>query len=167
MTTVAEETRNKYWEELSEVASALASNCSKLLRHKGKVYGNVIDGGHLWSSEYIITVNPGLSDREDATTLEPVDHYLAQNLLKNLTAEFPEFLKIKDWRELTKNDITTNMTKIIQMVTHRKTFRENCEVSQSWKSSHANNSIDDALIRFLESRPKPRKGTRGTRDGFL
>lgn len=76
MTMVIEQVKEKYWTELSEVASALASNCLKLLRHSGKVYGNIIDGGQLWSSEYTITANPDLSDREDSTRLESVDSYL-------------------------------------------------------------------------------------------
>ena len=94
MITLAQKQRAKYWEELSNVAGALASNCSKLLKHKGKVYGNIIDGGHLWSSENTITVNPEFSEREDATKLEPVDTYLSKNLLVNLAAEFPEFANI-------------------------------------------------------------------------
>ena len=47
MTAITEERMRKYWEALSAVAIALASNCSKLVRHKGKVYGNIYGR---WSS---------------------------------------------------------------------------------------------------------------------
>jgi integrase len=154
MTTAAQEPKVNYWEELSKVAGALASNYSKLLKHNGKVYGNVIDGGHLWSSEYTITINPELSDREDITRLEPIDSYLAQNLLVNLAAEFPEFSKIRDWREITKDNITPDMMNILRMVTHRKVFSESCEVSQSWEHSRDGNITDEALNTFLSLYPE-------------
>ena len=132
MVTTIEGSRVKYWEELAEAAKALASNCSKLRGHSGKVYGNVVDGGQLRSSEYTITVNPELSDRDDATRLEPVDPYLAQNLLINLAAEFPEFSQIKDWRQLTRENVTTEIIEKLSMVAHRRTFKGADEVSRAW-----------------------------------
>jgi hypothetical protein len=76
MATAIEESRIKYWGELADVAKALASNFSKLLRHKGKVYGNIIDGGYLALSEYTpIMVNDDISDRDDGTRLEQIDRY--------------------------------------------------------------------------------------------
>ena len=153
MLTMAEKVRTQYWEELSEVASAIASNCSKLLRHKGKVYGNIINGGQLWSSEYTITVNPDLSDRDDATRFESVDSYLAQNLLINLSAEFPEFKIIQDWRGVTQDNITPAMIEILHVVSHRRTFSQSCEVSKSWESSSRDYKIKDILNIFLSLAP--------------
>jgi len=66
--------------------------------------------------------------------LEAVNTYLAKNLLVNLAAEFPEFRKIEDWRELTSDRINTSMIDKLHMVSHRKTFHESCEVSKSWQS---------------------------------
>lgn len=169
MTTVAEETRNKYWEELSEVASALASNCSKLLRHKGKVYGNVIDGGHLRSLEYTITVTPELSDRDDATRLEPIDPYLAQNLLVNLAAEFPEFAQIKDWREMTRNNITPELIEKLFMVAHRRTFVGVCGIHQSWEKGELATTPTKETIRTpsLIDEYLLYKADGGAADGYL
>ena len=151
MVAMIENARVKYFEELSEVASALASNYSKLLRHNGKVYGNVIDGGHLWSSEYTITINPELSDREDTTRLEPIDNYLAHNLLLNLAAEFPEFRNIRDWREVSKDNINVAMIERLHVVSHRRTFSQNCEISRSWENNPAENVTAKALNSFLSS----------------
>ena len=100
------EAKQKYWNELSDVAGALASNFTKLLKSPGKFSGNVVDGGQLWGTEHTITVNPELSARDDWAGLEPIDSYLAQNLLVNLAAEFTEFNKIGDWREVNKDNIT-------------------------------------------------------------
>ncbi len=166
MITAIDESRIKYWEELSETANAIASNCSKLLKNKGKVYGNVIDGGRLWSTEYTIVVSTDLSDRDDVTRLEQVDPYLAQNLLVNLAAEFPQFTTINDWRELRQDNMPKEMVDKLRLVARRRTFKECCDVSRSWESSPASNILADVLSRFLASRPKPREGTRGTRDGF-
>ena len=159
MATVTEQTKDKYYQELSEVANALASNFTKLLRHPGKVYGNVIDGGHLWSSEYTITVNPELSDREDATRLEPVDHYLAQNLLINLASEFPEFGQIRDWRQLIRENITLQLVETLHVVAHRRTFAGTCEVSRGWGKADpvditAESEIDtmELVDKFLASK---------------
>ena len=149
MITAIDESIIKYWEELSAVACALASNLKKLMRHKGKVCGNVVDGGRLWNTEYTITVSPELSARDDWARLEPIDPYLAQNLLINVAAEFPEFANIKDWRELTKENITTNIMERLQLVAHRRTFKGTCEISQSWKSGSADTTIADALNTFL------------------
>ncbi|MFC1962788.1 hypothetical protein ACFLWB_02180 [Chloroflexota bacterium] len=106
METVNEQAKVKYFDKLAEVAGDLASNCAKLRRHSGKFYSNIIDGGYLHDSEYMIAANPELPDREDGTRLLPVDEYLAKNLLVNLKAEFKEFAPIKDWRKLTRKDIT-------------------------------------------------------------
>ena len=145
------EAKQQYWGELSDVAGALVANFTKILRSNGEFDGNAVDGGQFWGSKYIITVNPELSVRDDWARLEPIDSYLAQNLLVNLTAEFPEFSKIGDWREVTKDNITPDMIKILHMVTYRRNFRENCEVSQSWESGPARNIIADALNTFLSS----------------
>jgi hypothetical protein len=90
MREVSLETKQKYWDELAQVAGALASNFTKLLKSPGRCYGNAVDGGQLRSSEHLISVNPELSPRDDYSRLEPVDPYLAQNLLVNLAAEFVE-----------------------------------------------------------------------------
>ena len=148
------EQRLKYWEELSRTAEALASNCTKLLRSPGKFDGNVVDGGRLWGSEHTITVNLGVSVRDDWARLEPVVPYLAQNLLLNLAAEFPEFSEIKDWRRVTKDDNLPHLVDRLHMVTHRRTFHENCEVSQSWERSPVGTISADALNTFLLSYPQ-------------
>jgi len=80
------EIKQKYWSELSDVADALAANFTKILQSPGRFSGNVIDGGRLWGTEYTITVNPEFSNRDDWARLEPIDSYLAQNLLVNLAA---------------------------------------------------------------------------------
>ena len=129
MTTVSENRKFQYWEELSKVALILAFNCSKLKNHGGKVYGNIVDGGELWFNEFTEAF-----ETRDEMKLEVVNAYLAKNLLVNLAAEFPEFRKIEDWRELTSDQINTSMIDILHMVSHRKTFRESCEVSKSWQS---------------------------------
>ena len=149
MSTVVEKSRIQYWDELSKIALALASNCSKLLKHEGKVYGNIVDGGELWYTEF-----PEVFDTKDEMKLEPVNAYLAKNLLVNLEAEFPEFRKIEDWRELTKNHINTAIINILHMVSHRKFFSENCEVSLSWKNSPVGHDTVDALNTFLTLYPK-------------
>jgi len=150
MTTVAQEPRVKYWEELSEVASALASNFTKLLRHPGKVYGNAVDGGQLWGTKYTITVNPELSVRDDWARLERVDPYLAQNLLINLAAEFPEFAKINDWRELTRENITEGLVERLTMVAHRRTFKGADEVSQAWVNNTTGSSTVESVVNTWE-----------------
>lgn len=90
------EAKQKYWEELSEVAGVLVSNLTKMLRSPGKYDGNAVDGGQLWGTEYTITVNPELPMRDDWARLEPIDSYLAHNLLINLAAEFLDFSQIGD-----------------------------------------------------------------------
>ncbi len=149
METTTQTAREKYSQELADVAKALASNIKKLMHHEGKVYGNIIDGGQLRLSEHLITVNLGLSEREDPTKLESVDAYLANNLLVNLVTEFQEFKKIKDWRNLTRDNIPLNLVETLHMVAHRRTFFENCEVFRSWKSDTGCNSPADALNKFL------------------
>ncbi len=149
MSTMPEKRKIQYWEELSKVASALAFNCSKLLKHEGKVYGNMVDGGELWYTEF-----PEVFDTKDEMKLEPVNAYLAKNLLVNLETEFPEFRKIEDWRKLTKNHINTDIINILHMVSHRKTFSENCEVSLSWKHGSVVHDTVDALNKFLILYPK-------------
>jgi len=143
------EQRLKYWEELSRAAEALALNCTKLLRSPGKFDGNVVDGGQLWESENRITVNLGLSVRDDWARLEPVDPYLAQNLLLNLAAEFPEFNEIKDWRRVTKDDNLPHLVDRLHMVAHRRTFKTACDVSRSWEGGSAASNVPDALSKFL------------------
>ncbi len=140
--------------ELSDVAGALVANFTKILRSPGKFDGNAVDGGQLWGTEYTITVNPGLSVRDDWARLEPIDSYLAQNLLVNLAAEFLEFSKMGDWQEVTKDNITPDMIRILRMVIFRRTFRENCEVSQSRERGPAGNITVDALNTFLSSYPQ-------------
>ena len=66
---------------------------TKLLQSPGKYDGSAVDGGQLRGTEYTITVNPELSVRDDWARLEPIDSYLAQNLLVNPAAGFPEFSK--------------------------------------------------------------------------
>ena len=162
MVTEIGQAKEKYWEELSDVAGALASNFTKLVRHPGKVYGNVIDGGRLPTSEYTITVNAELSDRDDVSRLEPVDSYLAQNLLVNLAAEFPEFTGIKNWRDLTKKNISTELVGTLHMVAHRRTFWERCEVGQAWQNAGLAGTVVDGAsalpsywIDFWPARRRP------------
>jgi len=143
------EAKQEYWGKLSNVANILLSNFTKILRNPGKFDGNAIDGGQLWGTEYTITINPELSIRDDWARLEPVDSYLAQNLLINLAAEFPEFCILGDWREATKDNITLDMMNKLRLVIHRRTFNEICEVSQSWKRNPIDCSIADVLNKFL------------------
>jgi len=131
MATVTELAMARYSEELSAVADALAANLAKLLRHSGKVYGNIVDGGQLWSSEYTVTVNLGMSEREDPAKLEKVDSYLARNLLTNLAAEYPEFRTIQDWRKLTRETINQDLVDRLLLVAHRRVFKGGCDVQES------------------------------------
>jgi hypothetical protein len=73
---------------------------------------------------------------------------LAGNLLVNPAPEFPMFLGIKDWRDLTRRDITEDMLGALDLVSHRRTFSRSCEVSKSWEGQPDQN--DSALkIRKL------------------
>jgi integrase len=144
MQTETERRKIQYWEELSKVALMLALNCSKLVKHNGRVYGNIIDGGELWYNEF-----GEFFETKDEMKLESVDAYLAKNLLVNLSAEFPEFRQIKAWQEITKNDITPEMIRILNLVAHRRTFSENCEVSRAWGSGPVENDAAEALKAFL------------------
>lgn len=148
MVTIVE-VKQEYWDKLSKVALVIAVNLNKVLRSTGKFRGNVVDGGQFWGTDYTVTVNPELSTRENWAILESVDSYLAQNLLDNLAAEFAEFRKVKNWRRITKNKITPEMIEILNMVTHRRTFKESCQVSQQWKHNPIGNVATDALDTFL------------------
>ena len=140
MSTMAENLKVQYWEKLSKVASVLAVNCSKLLKHEGRVFGNILDGGELWYTEF-----PEVFEIQDAMKLEPVDAYLAKNLLENLVSEFPEFQEVKDWREINKDNINTTMINTLYFVAHRKTFHESCEVSKSWQSGPKEDSDEPCI----------------------
>ncbi len=143
------EAKQKYWSELSEVARALAANYSKIFSSPGKLHGNVIDGGQFYGDRFIIVVNAVLSVRADPARLEPVDSYLANNLLVNMAAEFPIFRKIGDWRDLTKDKITAETIQILEIVSHRRTFLENCEVSRSWNRNPIRDDTEDAFKMFF------------------
>jgi integrase len=145
----ATEVKQRYWTELSEAAGALAANLSKVLRHPGRLAGNALDGGEFWSSEFMVTVNAELPVREDPSRLEAVDAYLAENLLVNLAAEFPEFREIGDWRKVAKDDITPGMIRALNMATHRRKFLEICEVSRSWRQVVDGDATAGALKAFL------------------
>ncbi len=147
MSTMAE-IKQAYWDKLSNVAGVLATNLTKVMMSPGKFNGDVVNGGQFWGSDYTITVNSGLSARDDWAQLESVDPYLAQNLLENLATEFVEFRRFKDWCGLTRDKITPEMIRILNMVTHRRTFHENCQVSQQWQYSHI---TDDVTIVALDT----------------
>ena|SRR3990172_2774910 len=147
MSIVAEKRKIQYWEELSKAASVIASNCSKVLNHGGNVSGNIVDGGELWYTQF-----PEVFDIMDEMKLMPVNPYLAKNLLVNLAAEFPEFRKIGDWRELTKDRLNMDMINILYMVSYRRTFSRNCEVSLSWGDCLESHDTALALRAFYKSR---------------
>jgi integrase len=151
--SMTDEIRQRYWLELADVAGALAANLAKISRHPGQLAGNAIDGGTFWSSEFTVAVNAELPVREEPSRLEAVDSYLADNLLINLAAEFPEFGGIGDWRDLAKDTITPGMIKILHLVAHRRTFHRNCEVSLSWGGESAPNAAA-ALTAFLGQYPE-------------
>jgi len=144
MVTASENRKFQYWEELSKVALTLALNCSKLLKHGGKVSGNIVDGGELWFNEFA-----EVFETRDEMKLEAVNVYLAKNLLVNLAAEFPEFKEIEDWRELTGDRINTSMIDKLHMVSHRKTFHESCEVSRSWQIEPKGDNVTGVVNTFL------------------
>ncbi len=94
-------------------------------------------------------MNEAAPVRDDPSRLEPVDPYLAANLLVNLAAEFPVFSAIGDWRELTKGDITPEIVRVLNMVTHRRKFLGNCEVSLSWQRVVDTDTTAAAVNAFL------------------
>ena len=47
------EAKQKYWNELADVAGTLSSNLSKILRSPGKFDGNAVDGDFFgWSTRH-------------------------------------------------------------------------------------------------------------------
>jgi site-specific recombinase XerD len=142
------EVKQTYWTELSEVAGVLAANLIKILESPGTLYGDVVNGGQFYGIGFMIVVDTKSKIRDDPARLEQVDSYLAKNLLVNLAAEFPIFRKILDWRNVNKDEITPDIVQILQMVSHRRTFLEKCEVSQSWYCNPSRDDTDEALKAF-------------------
>ncbi len=131
MTTPAESAMDEHRMDLANVAAALAANCSKLLRHDGKVIGNVIDGGTLWLSEYTISENPETSDRDNAIVLERVDEILARSLLVHLAGEFPEMTGIGDWRGVTRDNLSDAIVGVLGIAARRRMFLGDCDICRS------------------------------------
>jgi len=147
------ETKQRYWNELSEVAESIAANLGKIVRSPGMLQGSVVSGGQFYGSGFMIVTNPELGAREDPARLESIDPYLARNLLVNLASEFPTFRRIGDWEDLDKSTISSEMIRILSLVAHRRTFREECEVSQSWDRRPSSDATDAAVGAFLSMYP--------------
>jgi integrase len=141
--------KQKYWDELAEAGGVLARNLRKLVLSPGQLQGNVLDGGQFYGVGFMIVTNAALPSCEDPARVEKVDPYLAQNLLVNLAAEFPVFRKIGDWRDLTKEVITEEMLRLLEMVSHRRRFLESCEVSKSWGGQPSDDDTEHAVTAFL------------------
>ena len=50
-----ERAKGSHWQDLSEVAAALAANYTKVLAHQGRVTGDVIGGGWLMTTDRVGT----------------------------------------------------------------------------------------------------------------
>ncbi len=63
--------------------------------------------------------------------LERVDDILAQNLLVHLAGEFPETAGIRDWREVTRDDLNYAIVGVLEIVARRRVFAGDCGICKS------------------------------------
>ncbi len=145
-------TKQQYWNELSEISAVIRRNLDKIKHTPGKFQGNVVDGGYFYRECFTIVTDSQLQPKDDPALVEKIDPYLASNLLVNLAAEFPVFRHIRDWRDLTREDITVEMLRVLDLVSHRRQFSENCEVSRSWEGEPQADEII-TLGRYIERWP--------------
>lgn len=111
-----------HFRQLSVTASLLAlnlrryrNNLGTVFRYTGKIMEGVVYGGSVYEIQ-----------SEQTASMATVDKSTALNLLLHLKSVFPELTDIKDWDELTIDQITDDFVERLGLEASRRDFVGKC-----------------------------------------
>jgi len=122
----------KHWIDLAEAAKTIRRNINLIRLTDGDLVGNILSGS------IDTTSTTDLFGSKHKEPLARVDRTNAENLLTHLRTEFRQFDEIYDWERLSQlaivNNISNDMLKKLDTVSHRRWFMGSCRVCKPWSN---------------------------------
>ena len=123
----------KHWIDLAEAAKIMRRNINTIRLTDGDLVGNILSGS------ISTTSTADLFRSKHKEPLARVDSMDSANLLTHLKVEFRQFDTIIGWECISQSDIVNNisddMLKTLDIVSHRRWFMGSCRVCELWRDS--------------------------------